>query len=111
MLANKKTFVRLENLLDVTYEGETAEQRAQWLRNVQNSGVAEGYTYACDDEAGDYYYADFSTKEIDFVDVEVYDFMGSENTDERFYRRDAVTVRCLATGDYYILDDGSLGIF
>lgn len=94
-----RTFVKLINLLDVVYEEETQEQRERWVRNVLNSVGKEGYTL---DDAGDSYTVkEFTTDEIEFVNVDCYFFMGSAYEDERFYAQDWITVREKATGDIY----------
>ena len=95
----KRTFVKLVNLLDITYEGETQEQRERWKRNVLNSVGAEGYSL--DDAGDDYTVAEFSTDDIEFVTVDCYFFMGSAYEEERFYAMDWITVREKATGDLY----------
>ena len=97
----KRTFVKLRNLLDITYEGETAEEAARWKRNVLNSVGTEGY-FVDDGEDGDMYTTkEFSTDEIEFVDLACYFFMGSAYEQERFYAVDFVCVQEKATGDYY----------
>ena len=99
----KRTFVRLCNLLDVTYEGETDEQRKAWVRNVVNSVGTEGYSL--DDGDGDEYITkEFSTDEIEFDSADCYFFMGSAYEEERFYMQDWLVVREKATGDYYALE-------
>lgn len=104
----KREFVKLIKLVDLTYEGDTAESNARWLRNVHNTGVAEGYTYAGDDG---YDSDEFACDEMEFADVKVYNFMGSAYEDERFYERDIVTYKHKATGDYYVLYEEDLDSF
>ena len=95
-----RTFVRLRNLLEVTYDGETAETAAAWRRNVLGSVGTEGY--CLDDGNGDAYETkELSTDEIEFVTVDCYFFMGSAYEQERFYGMDWITVREKATGDLY----------
>ena len=103
----KKEFVRLCNLLDITYEGETAEQRASWVDNVTTSVGVAGYSFATDDE-GCTDTAEFACDEMEFADVSVYDFMGSEYEAERFYARDIVTFKHKATGEFYVLNADNL---
>jgi hypothetical protein len=110
LVMTTKTFVRLQKLVDVTYDGETAEATARWLRNVNVSGVEDGYTYA-DDESGSWDAADFACDEMEFADVVVYDFMGSAQEDERFYERDIVTFKNKLDGKYYVLYEEDLGVF
>ena len=98
----KKTFVKLRNLLDVSYEGETAEEAKRWKQNVLNSVGTEGY---CLDDSGD----EFNTKmlaadEVEFVDLQCYNFMGSAYEQERFYSAEWFVVREKATGDLYALE-------
>ena len=98
----KKTFVKLRNLLDVSYEGETAEEAKRWKQNVLNSVGTEGY---CLDDSGD----EFNTKElaadeVAFVDLQCYNFMGSAYEQERFYSANWITVQEVATGTYYALE-------
>ncbi len=93
-----RTFVKLINLLDITYEGETAEQAARWKSNVLNSVGESGYTLDCDD---DYITKEFTTDEVEFATVDCYNFIGSAHEDERFYAADWIVVRERATGDLY----------
>jgi hypothetical protein len=95
----KRVFVKLCNLLDITYEGETAEQRAAWVANVTGSVGTDAY--GLDDNGGEHITAIFSTDEIEFVTVETYNFMGSAYEQERFYNTDWLVVREKATGDLY----------
>ena len=101
----KELFVRLQNLLDLTYEGDTAEAQARWKDNVLNSVGSEGYTFAGVDDLD---IAEFACDEMEFVDVSVYDFMGSEHEQERFYVRDIVTFKHKATGEFYVLNADDL---
>jgi hypothetical protein len=95
-----RTFVRLRNLLEVTYENETAEDKAKWTDNVLHSVGEEGY--CLDDGCGDEYNTkELSADEIEFADVDCYFFMGSAYEQERFYRQDFITVREKATGELY----------
>jgi uroporphyrinogen-III synthase len=95
-----RTFVRLRLLQDVTYEGETAEQREAWLDNVLTSVGETGY--CLDDGEGDEYITkELTADEIEFASVDCYFFMGSEYEQERFYALDFITVREKATGDLY----------
>jgi hypothetical protein len=96
----KSTFVRLRNLLEVTYENETAEDKAKWIANVLHSVGEQGY--CLDDGCGDEYNTkELSTDEIEFATVDCYFFMGSAYEQERFYAMDFITVREKATGDLY----------
>jgi hypothetical protein len=99
----KKTFVKLRNLLDITYEGETAEEAARWKRNVLDSVGTEGY-FVDDGEGDEYITKELSADEVEFEDLACYFFMGSAYEQERFYAVDFVTVREKATGDYYALE-------
>jgi hypothetical protein len=101
----KKEFVRLQNLLDLTYEGDTFEAKASWEENVLTSVGSEGYTFAGTDELD---VAEFACDEMEFVDVSVYDFIGSEYEQERFYARDIVTFKHKATGEFYVLNKDDL---
>ena len=95
-----RTFVRLRNLLEVTYEDETAEAAAAWRDNVLASVGTEGY--CLDDGEGDGYNTkELTADEIEFADVDCYFFMGSAYEQERFYAMDFITVREKATGDLY----------
>jgi len=105
----KKEFVRLCNLLDITYDGETVAQSTAWKDNVMTSVGSEGYTYA--DVEGRYITKMFSCDEMQFADVSVYDFMGSEYEAERFYARDIVVFENTADGFYYVLNADDLGEF
>lgn len=105
----KLTFVKLVKLVDVEYEGETAETKARWLRNVKNSKVENGYTLA--DDGDDFIRKEFSADEVEFDEAECYNFMGSAYEDERFYAADWFVVREIATGDLYALETESLYAF
>lgn len=60
---------------------------ARWQANVQASGVAEGYTWAVDED--DWVTAELNMVELQLAEqVTVYDFMGSMHEEERFYPRD-----------------------
>ena len=96
----KRTFVRLRNLLDLTYEGETAEQAARWRQNVLDSVGEFGYSLD-DGDGSEYITKELSTDEIEFMDVDCYFFMGSAYEQERFYAQDWITVMEKATGDLY----------
>ena len=106
----KKEFVRLCLLQDITYEGDTAEQRSAWVANVIGTVGENGYSFATDDD-GCEDTADFACDEMEFADVSVYDFMGSAYEQERFYARDIVTFKHKATGDYYVLNADDLQEF
>jgi hypothetical protein len=106
----QKEFVRLCNLLDVTYDGETFETKANWEENVLNTVGDEGYTFATDDE-GCEDTAMFACDEMEFVDVDVYDFMGSAYESERFYKRDIVVFMHKETKEYYVLNAENLQEF
>lgn len=94
-----RTFVLLCNLLDITYDGESAEDKAKWRANVLSSVGSEGYAIA--DASGRYITKQFSTDEIEFEKVDCYNFMGSADEEERFYAADWLTVREKATGKIY----------
>ena len=96
----KRNFVKLCNLLDITYEMDTAEDKAKWVRNVLDSVGENGYWLAASDD-GDYIVEQFSTDEIEFATVNCYFIMGSAYEQERFYAQDFITVREKATGDLY----------
>ena len=96
----KRNFVKLCNLLDISDEMDTAEDKAKWVRNVLDSVGTEGYWLAASED-GDYIVKQFSTDEIEFVDVNCYFIMGSATEQERFYAQDFITVREKATGDLY----------
>lgn len=106
----KKEFVRLCLLQDITYDGETAEQRSAWLANVLGTVGENGYSFATDEE-GCEDTAEFACDEMEFADVSVYDFMGSAYEQERFYSRDIVTFRHKATGEFYVLNAENLQEF
>jgi len=106
----KELFVRLQNLLDITYEGDTFEAKASWEENVLNSVGDNAYSFATDEE-GCEDVAEFACDEMEFEDVAVYDFMGSEYESERFYSRDIVTFKHKATGEYYVLNAENLQEF
>ena len=96
----KRNFVKLCNLLDITYEMDTAEDKAKWVRNVLDSVGEDGYWLAVSDD-GEMIVRQFSTDEIEFVTVNCYFIMGSATEQERFYAQDFITVREKATGDLY----------
>ena len=102
----KRNFVKLIKLVDLTYEGETVADNVKWLSNVLNSGVSDGYCLA--DEGGDVIRKAFSTDEIEFANIECYNFMGSATEQERFYNADWICVMEKATGDYYAYEHEGL---
>lgn len=102
-----RTFVRLQNLLTVSYEMETAEDKAAWTANVLNSVGEHGYCFEAD-EHGCEVTGEFTCDEMEFASVDVYDFMGSAYEQERFYARDIVVFKHKATGDYYVLNSEDL---
>lgn len=95
----KRNFVKLCKLQDIDYEMETAEDKARWVANVLNSVGENGYGLA--DADGEYIVRQFSTDEIEFVELDCYYFMGSATEQERFYAQDFICVMEKATGDYY----------
>jgi len=95
----KRNFVKLVRLVDLTYEEDTAEQRARWINNVLTS-VGED-AYSIDTSGYDYVTKEFTTDEIEFVTVDCYNFMGSAYEQERFYAADWIVVKEKATGDLY----------
>jgi hypothetical protein len=103
----KKEFVRLCNLLDITDEGDTFEDKARWENNVLTSVGEEGYCFATDAE-GCEDTAEFACDEMEFADVAVYGFMGSAYEQERFYARDIVVFKHKATGEFYVLNKDDL---
>ena len=103
----KKEFVRLCNLLDITYEEDTFEAKAQWEDNVLTSVGDNAYSFATDAE-GEVDTAEFACDEMEFADVSVYDFMGSAYEQERFYVRDIVTFKHKETGEFYVLNKDDL---
>jgi hypothetical protein len=68
----------------------------------------EGYCFAGEDGWDT---ADFACEDMEFYDVDVYDFMGSAYEQERFYIRDIVTFKHKATGELYVLNADNLGDF
>jgi hypothetical protein len=102
-----RTFVRLQLLQKITYEGDTIEQRSAWINNVLSSVGENGYSFATDED-GCEDTAEFTCDEMEFEQVEVYDFMGSAYEQERFYMRDIVTFKHKATGEFYVLNAENL---
>ena len=98
----KRTFVRLRKLLEVTYDGETAETAAAWRNKVLGSVGEDGYCLGnCLGDGDAYETKELSTDEIEFVTVDCYFVEGSAYKQERFYAIDWITVREKATGDLY----------
>ena len=95
----KRNFVKLCKLQDISYEMETAEDKVRWVANVLNSVGENAYGLA--DADGEYIVREFSTDEIEFVDLDCYNFIGNIGKDERFYEANWVCVMERATGDYY----------
>ena len=99
-----RTFVRLELLQNLfAHEGNDEA----WVENVLGTVGENGYGIATTEE-GDVDTVEFACDEMEFVDVSVYDFMGSEYEQERFYARDIVTFKHKATGEYYVLNKDDL---
>ena len=93
-----RTFVKLQKLDTLWTDDE------RWMRNVA-ANAADGYTLATDDDDSDSETADFMCCELEFVDdgdVKVYDFMGSEHEQERFYEKDIVVYKH-ADGSYWVM--------
>lgn len=90
-----RTFVMLKLLSSLWADD------ARWQANVAAT-VADGYTHT--DEAGEGGNTrDLRCDELEFVEdgtVTVYDFMGSNNEDERFYAKDILVYKVKATGEY-----------
>ena len=99
----QKSFVKLCNLLDIMYEGETDEQRKAWVRNVTNSVGTEAYGLDTNSDDG-CIVKQFSADEVEFDSVSCYNFMGSATEAERFYSAEWFVVREKATGDLYALE-------
>jgi hypothetical protein len=102
----KRNFVKLVKLVDLTYAEDTAEQRARWIKNVLNSVGAEAY--GIDTSGYDVVTEEFSADEIEFVTVDCYNFMGSALEEERFYSADWITVQAKTTGDIYAYETEDL---
>ena len=98
----KKEFVRLELLQNLF--ADEADNEA-WVANVLTSVGTEGYGLAGTDG---YDTKELSASEVDFEDVSVFCFMGNAYEQERFYVKEAFTVREKATGDYYALSTEEL---
>jgi len=96
----KRNFVKLCKLQDITYTEDTQEQQERWIANVLGSVGEHGYALDAD-ECGEYIVKQFATDEIEFETVDCYFFMGSAYEQERFYAQDWITVREKATGDLY----------
>lgn len=95
----KRNFVKLVRLADLVWNGASAEDNIKWKLNVLNSVGEDAYGLA--DADGDYIVREFSTDEIEFVELECFNFMGSVTEQERFYAADYICVMERATGDYY----------
>lgn len=102
----KRTFVKLIKLVDLTYAEDTAATQERWVRNVLNSVGTEGY--GLDTSGDDVATREFTTDEIEFATVDCYNFMGSATEEERFYAADWFTVREKATGDIYAYETEDL---
>ncbi len=93
-----RTFVMLQLLSSLWTDD------ARWQANVAAT-VAGGYTLA--DEAGEGNNTrDLRCDELEFVEegtVQVYDFMGSSEEDERFYVKDIVVYKVKATGELCVM--------
>lgn len=100
----KKTYVYLVNLLDFAADDEysTAEEKAAWVKNVRDNVGVNGYTFACGDD--DFVTDEFDSSELKAANkqVQVFNFMGSEGQQERFYERDIKIYENKATGDLYV---------
>ncbi len=95
----KRTFVMLTKLTKLWTDDK------RWLKNVRDSVGSKGYTLSSgeDDEGGT---RELRCDELTFVregSVKVYDFMGSEHEEERFYERDIVVYKVKATGEYCVM--------
>ena len=108
----KKEFVRLCKLQDIDFADDfmTAEDKQAWLDNVKESVGDFGYN-TDNDARGNYIVREFACGEMEFADVDYYDFAGSAFETERFYKRDIVTFKNKADGMYYVLNSDDLGEF
>lgn len=98
-------FVKLIKLTDLKYADETQEQTQRWLTNLKVSGVEAAWTL--DEDGGE-----FSADEMQLVEgVEVYDFMGSQYEEERFYIKDVDVFKHKVSGEYYVVERDSLWKF
>lgn len=108
----KKEFVRLCKLQDIDFCDDmmTAEEKQAWLDNVRTTVGEDGYN-TDNDARGGYIVREFACDEMEFADIDYYDFMGSAMEQERFYKRDIVTFKNKADGMYYVLNADDLGEF
>ena len=98
-------FVKLIKLTELKYADETQEQTQRWLTNLKVSGVEAAWTL--DEDGGE-----FSADEMQLVEgVEVYDFMGSQYEEERFYIKDVDVFKHKVSGEYYVVERDSLWEF
>lgn len=109
---NKRTFAKLEKLVDVNMTDWSPEDRAAWLENVDGNELNDGYTVAAHDETG-YVTADYELDEMEFAspDVKVYDYAadrGDSTGDERFYEKDVAVFQLKADGTLWVLDSDDL---
>ena len=97
----KRTFLQLTKLTDITFEGETAAQHADFVARVKDECGDNAYTLDIDNEVS----ADFAADELEFVDtITCWQIMGGMlGTTDRFYVTDWVAVRDKATGKYWAL--------
>lgn len=100
----KVTFVLLQLLSNLWKDD------ARWQANVE-ANVAWGYTLAMGGadgvaEDGEMVLEDFASDELEFVaegEVQVYDFAGSIEEEERFYGRDEQVYKDKATGRFWLM--------
>lgn len=96
-------FARLERLVDMTYEGETAEERTRWLNNCKKSGVADTGFAVAESSTGDFDVVELDREQLEQdCNARVFDFIGAHGCeDERFYVRDCAVYKHTQTGVYY----------
>ena len=104
-------FVKLMKLADVTYEGESDESKARWARNLDISGVKDGWCLG-DDGQGEPVVKGFQWKSLTRTsEIKVYDFGGqASGEDERFFDKDAAVYRH-NDGSYWVEDSKDLWEF
>ena len=89
-------FVPLIRLADYTEEGETKAEKAEWLQLLKRNRVDNAF---CIDDQSEV--ATLNPDELKTVHEYVYDFMGGEDSEVRFYRKDVTVYKHLKTNKFY----------
>lgn len=98
----KKTFSRLQNLLDLSEEYSTVEQSCQWFRIVITQVGTQAYTFNDDNEFDN---VNLYCDEMEFADsnIKMFDYVQQDSA-VQFRRRDDLIFRRKSSGELYVMN-------